>query len=78
MKSACLFFLASFVAAPLGVSANAEIPTHAIGWEICQVKGSNGEHCRGSVKRVSSGPDGVHYTCSFGHKFFVKSKIRIR
>ncbi len=45
--------------------------------EICQMKDGAGGPCKGRVTRGTSSASGVNYTCSNGHKFFVKSKIRI-
>jgi hypothetical protein len=46
--------------------------------EICQMKDQNGDSCKGKVTRGESSSRGVDYTCSKGHTFFVKSKIRVK
>ena len=45
--------------------------------EVCQMKDASGAPCKGRVTKGSSSPSGVNYTCSNGHRFFVKSKIRV-
>ena len=59
-------------------SLRAEPHTHEIADEVCQARGSDGEPCKGRVTRGESSSSGVWYTCSNGHKFFVKAKVRIK
>ena len=63
--------------APLPTDLRAEHPAQNLSCEICKNKGSDGSPCKGKVTRGQSTPDGVSYTCSNGHRFFVKSKIRV-
>jgi len=78
MKTASLLLLAAFVVGPVDVSADTETSARTISCEICQMKDKNGDSCKGRVTKGSSSPSGIHYTCSNGHSFFVKSKIRAR
>jgi hypothetical protein len=78
MRTACLFFVGIFVVSPLAFSADAETSARSISCEICQMKDGNGDPCKGKVTKVSSSPSGINYICSNGHKFIVKSKIRVR
>lgn len=50
---------------------------HDLACEICQMKDVRGDPCKGKVTRGESNANGVAYTCSSGHKFFVKSKVRV-
>jgi hypothetical protein len=63
--------------APLPTALRAENPNQSLSCEICQKKGSDGSPCKGKVTRGQSSPAGVSYTCSNGHSFVVRSKIRV-
>ena len=65
--------------APLTMTPlRAEGHVHDLACEICQMKDALGEPCKGKVTRGESSASGVSYTCSNGHKFVVKSKVRVK
>ena len=63
--------------APLPTDLRAEHPAQNLSCEICQKKDRNGDNCKGKVTRGQSSAAGVSYTCSNGHSFVVRSKIRV-
>jgi hypothetical protein len=77
MRKILLTLCLTLALAPLPTSLKAEHPAQNLSCEICKSKGSDGSPCKGKVTRGQSTPDGVSYTCSNGHRFFVKSKIRV-
>ena len=76
-KPLALIAFAALTALPTTTSAQAERKSYDISCEICQMKDGAGVSCKGRVTRGTSSASGVNYTCSNGHKFVVKSKIRI-
>jgi len=77
MRKILLTLCLTLALAPLPTSLKADNPAQNLSCEICQKKGSDGSNCKGKVTRGESSPAGVSYTCSNGHRFFVKSKIRV-
>ena len=77
MRKILLTLALALSIAPLPTDLRAEHPIHDLSCEICQSKGSDGSACKGKVSRGQSSPAGVNYSCSNGHSFFVRSKIRV-
>lgn len=72
-----VLLLAGLTATVAPSSLQAASHSHDLSCEICQMKDANGGQCKGKVTRGASSASGVSYTCSNGHKFVVKSKIRV-
>jgi hypothetical protein len=78
MQNILLALLLAGLSATVGPSSlQATSHSHDLSCEICQMKDANGGQCKGKVTRGTSSTSGVSYTCSNGHKFVVKSKIRV-
>jgi hypothetical protein len=77
MRNILLTLCVCLSLAPLPTTLLAENSTHALSCEICQKKDSNGSPCKGKVTRGQANSSGVNYSCSNGHSFFVRSKIRV-
>lgn len=79
MRHLFLALVLACTTAPLTTtSLRAEGHAQDLTCEICQMKDQNGDSCKGKVTRGESSSKGVNYTCSNGHKFFVKSKIQVK
>lgn len=77
MRKILLTLCLSFSIAPLHMTLRAEHPAHGLSCEICQKKDRDGNSCKGKVTRGQASPAGINYTCSNGHSFLVKSKVRV-
>ena len=77
MRKILLTLVLSLSLAPQPTDLRAEHPLRGLSCEICQSKASDGSNCKGKVTRGQSTPAGVNYTCSNGHRFFIKSKVRV-
>jgi hypothetical protein len=77
MRKILMLLCLSLTMATLLTALRADNPSHGISCEICQKKGSDGSPCKGRVTRGQSSAAGVSYTCSNGHSFVVRSKIRV-
>jgi len=76
-KLLALLALAAISILPAATPLRAEGHVHDLSCEICQMKDVRGDPCKGKVTRGESNANGVTYTCSSGHKFVVKSKVRV-
>ena len=77
MRKILLTLVLSLSLAPLPTDLRAEHPLQGLSCEVCQSKGSDGRNCKGKVTRGQQTAEGISYTCSNGHRFFIKSKIRV-
>jgi hypothetical protein len=78
MRYLFLALVLTSATAPLTTTPlRAEGHVHDLSCEICQMKDVRGDPCKGKVTRGEANAYGVAYTCSSGHKFVVKSKVRV-